>query len=79
VDQGTAQCSLGLRTQPTKSTGQSPYFLVYGSEAILPTDVMWESPVVEQYDEGISEDSRRVDIDRLKKLAALPSSNHQGT
>jgi hypothetical protein len=26
----------GLRTQPTKPTGQSPYFLVYGSEAILP-------------------------------------------
>jgi hypothetical protein len=46
----------GLRTQPTKPT-ESPYFLVYGSEAILPTDVMWESPVVEQYDEGISEDS----------------------
>jgi membrane glycosyltransferase len=24
---------------------------------------MWESPIVEQYDEGILEDSRRVDID----------------
>jgi hypothetical protein len=57
----------GLRTQPTKLTGQSPYFLVYGSEAILPADVMWESPAVEQYDEGISEDSRRVDIDGLKE------------
>jgi hypothetical protein len=30
----------GLCTQPTKPTGQSPYFLVYGSEAILPADVM---------------------------------------
>jgi hypothetical protein len=30
----------GHRTQPTKPTGQSPYFVVYGSEAILPTDVM---------------------------------------
>jgi hypothetical protein len=30
----------GLRTQPSKPTGQSPYFLVYGSEAILPADVM---------------------------------------
>jgi hypothetical protein len=49
----------GLRTQPSKPTGQSPYFLVYGSEAILPADVMWDSPVEEQYDEGISEDSRR--------------------
>jgi hypothetical protein len=47
-----------LRTQPTKPTGQSPYFLVYGSEAILPADVMWESSAVEQYDKGISEDSR---------------------
>jgi hypothetical protein len=40
----------GLRTQPSKPTGQSPYFLVYGSEAILPADVMWDSPAVEQYD-----------------------------
>jgi hypothetical protein len=48
----------GLRTQPTKPTGQSPYFLVYGFEAILPADVMWEFPAVEQYDNGISEDSR---------------------
>jgi hypothetical protein len=30
--------------------GQSSYFLVYGSEAILPADVMWDSPAVEQYD-----------------------------
>jgi hypothetical protein len=57
----------GLRTQPSKPTSQSPYFLVYGSEAILPTDVMWDSPAVEQYDEGISEDSRRVDIDGLEE------------
>jgi hypothetical protein len=34
---------------------------VYSSEAILPSDVMWESLAVEQYDEGISEDSKRVD------------------
>jgi hypothetical protein len=53
----------GLRTQPSKPTGQSPYFLVYDSEAILPADVMWDSPAAEHYDEGVSEDSRRVDID----------------
>jgi hypothetical protein len=57
----------GLRTQPSKLTGQSPYFLVYGSEAILPADVMWDSPAVEQYVEGISEDSIRVDIDGLEE------------
>jgi hypothetical protein len=41
--------------------------LVYDSEAILPADIMWESPTVEQYDDGISEDSRRVDIDGLEE------------
>jgi hypothetical protein len=65
----------GLRTQPTKPTGQSPYFLVYSSEVVPPTDVVWESPAVEQYDEGISEDSRRVDIDRLEEAPAPPSSS----
>jgi hypothetical protein len=66
----------GLRSQPTKPTRQSPYFLVYDFEAILPADVMWESPVVEQYDEGISEDNRRVDIDGLEeaRCAALVQS-----
>jgi hypothetical protein len=63
----------GLRTQTTKPTGQSPYFLVYVSEDILNADVMSESPAVEQYNEGISEDSRRVDIDGLEesRYAAL--------
>jgi hypothetical protein len=65
-----------LRTQPSKPTEQSPYFLIYGSEAILPADVMWDSPVVEHYDEGVSEDSRRVDIDGLEeaRCAALVQS-----
>jgi hypothetical protein len=37
---------------------------------------MWDLPVVEQYDEGISEDSRRVDIDELEEAhcAALVQS-----
>jgi hypothetical protein len=69
----------GLRTQPSEPTRQSPYFLVYGSEAILPADVMWDSPAVEHYDEGVSEDSIRVDIDGLEEARALPSSNQQGT
>jgi hypothetical protein len=66
----------GLRTQPSKPTGQSPYFLVYGSEAILPADVIWNSPAVEHYDEGVSEDSRHVDIDSLEeaRCAALIQS-----
>jgi hypothetical protein len=75
----------GSRNYPTLSGGyvlnppsqrDTPYFLVYGSEAILPADVMWDSPAVEQYDEGVSEDSRGVDINGLEeaRCAALVQS-----
>jgi hypothetical protein len=76
VDKELPNALWGLRTQPTKPIGQSPYFLVYSFEAILPVDVMWESTIVEQYDEGISEDTRRVDINRLEeaRCAALVQS-----
>jgi hypothetical protein len=65
----------GSRNYPMHS-GAAYSTLVYGSEAILPADVMWHSPAVEQYDEGISEDSRRVDIDGLEEshCAALVQS-----
>jgi hypothetical protein len=29
----------GLRTQPCRNTGASPYFMVYGAEAVLPTNI----------------------------------------
>jgi hypothetical protein len=47
--------------------------MVYGFEAILYADVIWDSLAVEQYDEGISEDSRLVDTDGLEeaRCAAL--------
>jgi hypothetical protein len=69
----TPKGASGSRNYPT---GQSPYFLVYGSEAILPADVIWNSPAVEHYDEGVSEDNRRVDIDSLEeaRCAALVQS-----
>jgi hypothetical protein len=29
----------GLRTQPSRNTGVSPYFMVFDSEAMLPADI----------------------------------------
>ncbi|KAK1650657.1 hypothetical protein QYE76_068462 [Lolium multiflorum] len=34
-----------------KSTGFTPFFLVYGSEAVLPTDIIHDSPRVSAYNE----------------------------
>ena len=41
-----------LRTQVSRATRYSPFFLVYGSKAILPIDLIWNSSRIEQYDEG---------------------------
>ena len=57
----------GLRTQASRSTGVSPYFMVYGSEAILPTDIAFRTPRVENYDEEQATTVRTEDIDRAEE------------
>jgi hypothetical protein len=39
----------GLRTQVSFATGFSPFFLVYGSEAVLRTDVAFGAPRIQFY------------------------------
>ena len=58
----------GLRTQPSKATGQTPFFLVYGSEAILPADIMWKSPRLEMYDSTEADGSRQLEVDSLDEM-----------
>ena len=66
----------GLRTQQSRATGCSPFYLVYGAEAILPSDLIWRSARVEQYEEGEAADTRRLELDTLEeqRLAALVQS-----
>ena len=45
----------------------SPYFLVYGSEAILPADIAFRAPRVENYDEEQAVAVRTEDINRAEK------------
>jgi transposase InsO family protein len=35
-----------LRTTPNRSVGFTPFFLVYGAEAVLPTDIEFDAPRV---------------------------------
>ncbi|KAF8725758.1 hypothetical protein HU200_020310 [Digitaria exilis] len=63
----------GLRSQPSKATGQSPFFLVYGSEAVLPVDVMHGAPRVEEFQEAMADEQRMLEVDTAEeaRLAAL--------
>ncbi|XP_072150022.1 uncharacterized protein [Setaria viridis] len=55
----------GLRTQKSQAASYTPFFLVYGSEEVLPTDVAFGAPRIQYYEEG--------DIDSLEehRVAAL--------
>ena len=57
----------GLHTQASHNTGVSPYFLVYGSEAILPADINFWAPRVEHYNEEQATAIRTEDIDRAEE------------
>jgi hypothetical protein len=57
----------GLRTQSSKATGQTLFFLVYGSEAILPADIMWKSPRVEMYNESEADEARQLELDSIEE------------
>ena len=40
-----------LRTTPSRATGDTPFFMVYGAEAILPMDLDYRALRVRAYDE----------------------------
>ena len=40
-----------LRTTPSRATDYTPFFMVYGSEAVLPMDLDYRAPRIRAYDE----------------------------
>jgi hypothetical protein len=48
-----------LRTTPSRATGFTPFFLVYGAEAVLPTDLEYGSPRTKAYDDKQPDQPRR--------------------
>jgi hypothetical protein len=63
-----------LRTTPNRSTGYTPFFLVYGAEAVLPTDVIHDAPRVVLYTEEEAEEAREDDVDLLEEAREVTLS-----
>jgi hypothetical protein len=71
-----------LRTTPSRATGFSPFFLVHGAEAILPTDLEYGSPRTKAYDDRSNQASREDSLDQLEEardVALLHSARYQAT
>jgi hypothetical protein len=47
-----------LRTTLSRATGFTPFFLVYGSKAMLPTDVEYGSPRLKAFNEQNNDATR---------------------
>jgi hypothetical protein len=54
-----------LRTTTSRATRFTSFFLVYGAEAVLPTDLEYRSPKVRGYDEGTNQRAREDSLDQL--------------
>jgi transposase InsO family protein len=69
-----------LRTTPSPATGFTPFFLVYGAEAILPTDLEYGSPRTRAYDDQSNRTNREGSLDQLEEaryMALLHSARYQ--
>ena len=69
-----------LRTTPSRATGYTPFFMIYGSEAVLPTDLDYGAPRIRAYDEQGAEASHQDAMDQLdeaRDIALLRSTKYQ--
>jgi hypothetical protein len=69
-----------ILTTATKPTGETPFFLVYGAEAILPTDVKFGSPRLLAFNEIHQEDlikDHLLQLEEAQCQAALCAARYQ--
>jgi hypothetical protein len=56
-----------LRTTPNHFVGLTPFFLVYGAEAVLPTDIEFYMPRVVQYMQEQAKEAREEGVNLLEE------------
>ena len=69
-----------INPSPNRFTGYTPFFMVYGAGAVLPSDICHDSPRVVAYVEADNEKARQDALDLLDEecdLAAARSAIYQ--
>jgi len=69
-----------LRTTSSRATKYTPFFMVYGSEAVLPIDLEYGSPQLKTYNEQTNKETRENAVDQLEEardMALLNSARYQ--
>ena len=69
-----------IRTTSTKPTGETPFFLVYGAEAVLPHEVKHRSARVLAFDETQQDATRGMDLvlgEERRREAILRAARYQ--
>jgi len=69
-----------LRTSRSRATGFTPFFMVYGSEVVLPINLEYGSPRVQAYDENNCKTFQEDALDQLdisRDVALLHSAKYQ--
>ena len=69
-----------LRTMPSSATKYTPFFMVYGSKAMLPIDLERGSPPLKAYNEQTNKETWENTVDQLEEardMALLNSARYQ--
>jgi len=68
-----------LRMTPSRATKYTPFFMIYGSEAVLSTDLEYGSPPLKAYNEQTNKETRENSVDQLEEardMALLNSARY---
>jgi hypothetical protein len=82
LEDGLKNCRLWFgdcKPSPVANTGASPYFMVYGTQAVLHADIAFRSPRVENFDADRSKEARELEVNcskerRLTLVCVQPST-----
>ena len=60
-----------LRMTPNQSTGFTPFFLAYGAEAVLPSDIDHGAPRVKAFDHDRAGEAQQDAVDLLEEACKM--------